>query len=302
MRPVTRHRVVKATVGYPIQALRTLAQIVRHKPDVLWIQAPPNVLVHIAWLGRLLRWHRMKIVADLHNASLSRFWLAVPMTRRLLNTFDIVIVHNEMMRTFAVEKGLSADRVRVLEDRTPDIAPTTAAGSAERPYVVMPCSFSRDEPVLEVIAAARLVPEIDFLATGDSRSAAKRSLPTDLPPNFRLTGFLEADAYERLIAGSLGMLCLTTEDGIQLSAASEAVGFGKPMIISDTSLLRSLFGAGLFVDNSPEAIGDACRAVLKDYRCYASATQTLQLDARRSDRWQAQASSVAAILKPATQA
>ncbi|MGU3541306.1 hypothetical protein, partial [Methylobacterium sp. A54F] len=41
MRPVTRHRVVKATVGYPIQALRTLAQIVRHKPDFLWIQAPP---------------------------------------------------------------------------------------------------------------------------------------------------------------------------------------------------------------------------------------------------------------------
>jgi glycosyltransferase involved in cell wall biosynthesis len=288
MPPVARGRLAKGALSYPVQTIRTLSLVLQRRPDVLWIQAPPNVLIHVAWLARLLRGGRLRLIADLHNAALSRFWFGVPLTRRLLNSFDVILVHNEVIRSNALGKGLAGDRVTVLEDRTPTIR-AAARGVAPRPYFVMPCSFSQDEPVPAVIEAAARLPDIGFRITGDRRVAERRGYLRDLPGNVEFTGFLEAADYEALVSGCTAMLCLTTRDGIQLSAAVEAVGAGKPMVISDTPLLRSLFGAGLFTDNTPRSIADACRAVSEDYLHYENATLMLRDDNEREQRWQFQA-------------
>jgi hypothetical protein len=62
------------------------------------------------------------------------------------------------------------------------------------------------------------------------------------------------------------VLALTKSEGIQLSVCNEALGFRKPMVVSDTAILRSMFGRGsVLVDphHSPEALQKAIVVALE---------------------------------------
>lgn len=289
-----RFGLMKGLFSYPVQAVRTLGLLRRAQPSVVWLQIPPSILIHIAWLTRRLSRRPMLLVADLHNSALSKFWLSVPLTRRLVNSFDIVLVHNEPTRQAAIERGLDASRLLVLEDHLPFFEATAAPRAGA--HFVFPCSFYKDEPVRNVLEAARQLPDLRFMITGDRRRAQDLGYVEAAPANVVFTGFLPTPEYDRLIESAKGVLCLTTENGIQLSAASEAVGAGKPMIVSDTPLLRSLFEGGLFVDNSIEAIRDACRTVAGDYHHFAAAVLRLRDNGERRRRWHAQAARVKNLL------
>jgi glycosyltransferase involved in cell wall biosynthesis len=289
--------VVKVLLSYPIQTIRTLYLVMTRKPDVLWIQAPPNFLAHIVWFARLLRGGNMTIVADMHNSALSPLWLTIPFTRQVLKRFDVVLVHNAAVVKAAIALGISPERLRVLEDQMPsfeDAPKPPQAGS--RRCIVMPCSFYKDEPVSNVIEAARSLPDIDFFITGNRDRAEKQGYLENVPSNVTFTGYLQNAEYDQMILTCTGMLCLTTEEDVQLSSASEALGVGKPMIISDTPVLRSLFCSGLFIDNSVPALRDACLAVVRDYQRYSEATRSLQTDHARRERWQSQAADVKSAL------
>lgn len=288
---------LKVLLSYPWQAIRTAWTLVRQRPDAVWIQMPPNFVAHLCLLLCLVYGrNRPRLVADLHNSALTRHWLSVPFTRRVLRKFDLVLVHNEDMRALAVDLGLGAGNLHVLEDRSPSFGAIAATPPDGRPCFVVPCSFYKDEPVRNVLEAARLIPDYDFMITGPRARAAGQGLLDNVPGNVTFTGFLPVDEYDALVERATGILCLTTHDGVQLSAAGEAVGAGKPMIVSDKPLLLSLFTAGRFVDNSVEALRDACRDVAGDYARYAAQTISLRDGAERNDRWLAQATPIRTLL------
>lgn len=291
--PKTRKSPLRLLVSYFGRAWRLLKATVTLQPEVLWIQAPPNFVIHLAWLSRLLSGGRMKLVADLHNAALARPWIQVPLTRRLLNTFDVILVHNEHVRLAALKAGLNPKVLAVLEDRVPRFEVRPPSTETGRPTVVMPCSFHADEPIEAVLATAKALPQVDFLITGDRAKAERLGYLKSAPENAIFTGFVATPAFNTLILDSFAVLCLTTRDGIQLSAASEALGAGKPMILSDTPLLRSLFGpAALFTDNSVESLRLCCLQAIVDYKEHAAATMALRSSPERNGRWLAQAENV----------
>ena len=82
------------------------------------------------------------------------------------------------------------------------------------------------------------------------------------------------------------MLGLTIYDGIQLSVASEALGAGKPMVLSDTTTLKKLFYQGsVFVDSSSaQSIAKGCLQAL-DQR-YTLAEEVRELSMIRAVQWQ----------------
>jgi glycosyltransferase involved in cell wall biosynthesis len=241
---------------------------------------------------------RMRLIADLHNAALLPLWMGVPGTMALLKQFDVILVHNKDVQVLALEAGITRDRLLVLEDRVPDFAPKNSPRSIGRPALVMPCSFSPDEPIELVLDVARSLPDVDFIFTGDLQRIKRLRHPKELPENAVFTGFLEIDEFNDAILSSQGVLGLTTRDGIQLSAASEALGAGKPMILSDTPLLRSLFGpAALFTENSFEPLRAACLQAINHHAAHESATIALRSAPERLGRWLAQAESVKAILR-----
>jgi glycosyltransferase involved in cell wall biosynthesis len=91
------------------------------------------------------------------------------------------------------------------------------------------------------------------------------------------------------------VLCLTTEDGVQLSSAAEALAAGKPMIMSDTSLLRELFQpAGIFVDNTAVSIAAACQDAVAHYLDHATASERLR--EKMAAEWPVEAAVVRSLI------
>ena len=91
---------------------------------------------------------------------------------------------------------------------------------------------------------------------------------------------------------------LTNVEGIQLSVANEALGGNKALVLSDTTILRSMFGeAALFTLNTPEAIATALRDALARRPALEAASAALKV--RRQAAWRAPAEKVARMLAAA---
>jgi glycosyltransferase involved in cell wall biosynthesis len=286
--------------SYLSQARRMLALLRRTRADVVWVQSPPAFVLHIALVYKALFDRRVRLVADLHNAALRPPWSAFPLNRFALNRADVVLVHNRQVVPAAKRIGIAPARLLVLRDRVPVLRGGTRpleAGDAGT-TIVMPCSFHADEPVGEVLKAAARCPSLTFVITGNLRRARANGLTAAAPPNVTFPGFLATEEFDRLLRRAAAVLCLTTEDGVQLSSAAEALAAGKPMIMSDTSLLRELFApAGIFVDNGADSIAAACREAVARYADHAAAS--VRLRDRMAGEWPGEAEAVRRAIAPA---
>jgi len=244
----------------------TLALLRRRRPQVLWLQLPPLPLLWAAL------WHRravdpgMRLVADCHNAVFKPRWTLLPYGVSLLARCDLVVVHNATVTPLALRYGVPRGIVFELED-VPPAASVMRAEAPEwlrarpRPWILFPGSFSTDEPVAQLLCAARDHPEWTFVMTGAIANAKKhRHDLRAAPANVVMPGYLAPPEFDRLLTVCDLVLALTREDGVQLSACNEALGFHKAMVVSDTPLLRSLFSSGALMADSGSA-GNLGRAI-----------------------------------------
>lgn len=130
-----------------------------------------------------------------------------------------------------------------------------------RPRVLFVGVFASDEPVEEVVGAARAAADLDVHITGDPRRCPPDLLGS-LPPNVTLTGFLDADDYRRAVEEADVVLVLTTEPTSVVRAGYEAVYARRPLVVSDTPVLREVFPGAVHTENSAGAIAEALRAAL----------------------------------------
>jgi glycosyltransferase involved in cell wall biosynthesis len=284
--------------SYLSQTRRMLSVLWRADADVVWVQSPPAFVLHIVIAYKALFARRVRVVADLHNAALRLPWSAFPLNRFMLKRTDVVLVHNQHVVDAALRLGVPASRLRVLRDRVPTFAapPISPDRAHARAIVVMPCSFHADEPVVEVLRAAASCPTVSFVITGNLRRAHSVGLLENAPPNVSFPGFLATDEFDKLLLRASAVLCLTTEDGVQLSSAAEALAAGKPMIMSDTRLLRELFQpAGIFVDNTAASIAAACRDAIDHYAEHATASERLR--EKMAAQWPTEAAVVRGLIE-----
>ncbi len=283
--------------GYLSQAFGTARAVLATRPKEVWLHCPPTFLPHLALALRLFA-GPYRIVADCHSGALSSRWTWVPGTVWAINRCDLVLVHNAEDRAAAEAHGVRPDRLVMLEDPPPTRllpgpGPRTAPDGA--PYVLVPCSFNPDEPIPILLAAARLAPELRILVTGSRRRAELQGFTRDVPSNVEFTDYLPLDEFERLLTGAAVVLGLTSVEGIQLSVANEALGVDKALVLSDTRILRAMFGeAALFAENRPESIADRLREALA--RREELEARSAALKARRLRNWRAPAETVARML------
>jgi glycosyltransferase involved in cell wall biosynthesis len=122
--------------------------------------------------------------------------------------------------------------------------------------VVVPASFDPDEPVEAVLDAAVRHPDVEVVITG--RDAAGWVDPAAVPANVVLTGYLARSGYEALLAGAAVVCSLTTLDDCMQQAGYEAMAWGRPLVTSDTDVLRDYFGAAaVYAVPTAESIGAA---------------------------------------------
>lgn len=276
--------------GYVWQTLRTAGLVLSRRPRRVWVQSPPTFIPHILVLLRLVR--PFEIIADTHHEALIAPWGRLPGALTMLNRCDRVLVHNAESLAEAERLGVERGRLLVVEDPPPpNMLPGPHIGAAPAPYILVPCSFKSDEPIDTLLDAARLLPEVEFRVTGNRARAEAKGFVANAPPNVNFTGFVPAAQYDETLQQAAVVLGLTSEEGIQLSVANEALGAGRALVLSRTRVLQSMFAdAALFSANTAQELSETLREALASRARLEEKSKALR--ARRLADWTQQIASI----------
>ena len=279
-------------IGYVGQAFQTIRLVLATRPDVVWVQSPPGLIPHVLLALRAVT-RRFGLVVDCHNASMIPPWSRFPGVAWVLNRCDRVLVHNEEMRGVAEALGVRPEQIRVLEDPPPILDLPEGGVPAEAgapPFVLVPCSFNADEhvPIPAVLGAARLMPDVRFKITGRRYKAEALGFVKDAPENVQFTDYLTIEQFEALLAGAALVLGVTSRTNCQLSVANEALGAHSALVLSDTGILRKMFGdAALFAQNTADSFATTLREALGQREELEARSEALKISRQRT--WLAEA-------------
>jgi glycosyltransferase involved in cell wall biosynthesis len=271
----------------PLQTLRLLR---RCRPGLLFVQNPSLALTTLTILCRPVFGYRL--VVDAHNEGVRPYdrpyafvrWL----TRRLLKSADVTIVTNDAL---AEDVRAAGGRPVTLPDSLPVVpdSASTHPRTGDTPDVAVIATFRRDEPIDAIIKAAAMLPDVRFAFSGPAERY--RRAPGAMPPNVRLTGFLDDSEYWRLLAQAKVVCDLTLKPDCLVCGAYEALALGRPMVLSDNPATRDLFGsAAILTGNSPEEIAAALRRAIEERERLESNASELKESFRT--RWRVEADTV----------
>ncbi len=257
-------------VSYIFKSLGTIRDIVKYRPGLIFLQLPPTPALYLVGLYGALK--KTPYIVDCHNDMFMGWWIRWPLAKHFLRKATAVLVHNSQVQKVADGLGI---KTIVMRDPLPQVPTISGTGVLDRfelvphKYVIVPWNLAPDEPIAEFIEAVRQVPDIKFAMTWFTERLPE-NLRVDLPSNLVFTGYLKIDEFNELFAKSGAAISLTIRSGTQPSAASEAIAFGVPIILSDTETARLLYGdTPAFVENTPKSIVEGVLEVLGRQEYYA---------------------------------
>lgn len=268
-------------LSYIPKTINTLTYLFRIRPALVFVQFPPTpALYAVAFYSWLTGAH---YVSDCHMGVTNAHWLNWPFARKLL-AHGKVIVHNEHLvrqveadinvKPFVLRDGVARKQAGVCEKNSL----LHTFGLSPKEYVIFPCSFSADEPMEDVIEAARSLPETMFVMTWHAEKLKKR-IRDMLPKNVLLTGFLKTEDFDHLFANAGTALVLTVHEGVQLSGMQEAMAFEIPAVVSDLRTTRFLYkDYPVYVKTDASSISQGITLALKDREKLESRMKALRLE------------------------
>lgn len=239
---------------YFLKFIATFKHIIQYQSDVVIFQSPP---IYAAIPALLMG---VPYVLDTHNIAVQGAWRKLPMSKYLMSKASAVIVHNNEILKLAQKLFIHANLIGILDPIENFSRPNK---QRLKNQILVVCSFANDEPVNVIIDSISDLQNYIFVITADVNKLQpqQRQRLCQLK-NVKLTGFLSTQEYQDILCSSLAALVLTTRDATQPSGACEALSSDTQLIVSDTSLTRTLFGEwGIFVDNSVESIVAAIQSL-----------------------------------------
>lgn len=246
-------------VRYAIDAIKMWRLLRAHRPHVLLIVTPPVVPPLIGWLW--CSTHDCRLVIDCHTGAFHSprwewlSWLLKLACRRARAT----LVHTEEDEARVQAWGAS---VVLLPDELPDPALATPTPPCADMRVVVAGSLDVNEPVAETLQAARLIPQVEVRLTGDP-TRVPAAIRRGAPANVVFTGWLRYPDFLGELLTAPVVAVFSTDPHIMNRAAFEAIGLGRPLVLSDLPGLRKRFAGGaLFSPNEPPMMAAALTAAL----------------------------------------
>jgi len=246
---------------YFLSFFRTLTVLNRERPDVVFTLNQPPFLIAAVYLYTRLRGG--VYILDSHSAAFNdpRWAWARPLYRfiaaRAFLNINTNAEHKSLVESWGGRSVIVADVPIDHEQTYPDM-------DIPHNSIVVVASYMFDEPIREILLAAREAPQAQFYLTGNDKKLDS-SLRKDLPSNVQFTGFLSREEYFGMLSSAAGVMVLTTRDQTMQMGAYETLSLEQPLITSDWAILRGSFGdAALYVDNSPESIASAVRMLLEN--------------------------------------
>lgn len=244
-------------------------------PEIVFVQHPP---IHaVTAVADYARSHGTGFVIDAHSgAFLGQGFLRGAYRQRFAGLGRralLTLVHNEDLIPHAEKLGL---KYLVIEMAVPE-NPTTELAQLRHPAVVVVCGYGQDEPLAELLGAARLLPDLNLYLTGAKGEMIAHRVP--LRPNVFATGFLDELDYWRLLNAGDVVVVLTRREATILSGAYEGLAAGKPLVLSKTrTLARAFPGGAVLVENDPESLAAGIREALQNGPVLARAGAELRAD------------------------
>lgn len=243
---------------YPQSVWKTLVILSREKPQIIFAQNPSIVLAYLVVIYANL--FGRKVVIDAHNAGLfpaeGKYMVLNWLASRLFKWTTITIVSNaELVKHIVKLNG----KAFAIPDPIPEIEEPAHTEPLKGAFnVLFICSWAEDEPYLEVLrAAARIRKDIYIYITGNTKGK-EQQLDIPLPDNVVLTGYIVEDEFNALLFGCDAVMVLTTRENCLLCGAYEGVSAGKPLLLTNTRVLRNYFSKGaIYIENTADSIAGA---------------------------------------------
>jgi glycosyltransferase involved in cell wall biosynthesis len=281
-----------APTRYFINALRTVQRLCRENPDVIFVANPPIFAVLVVWVYSFF--YRCGFIVDTHSAAFTakRWSIFLWLYRLLAKRAILHILHNEVLEHEVARWGVRTTNFgEVLYQIETDEAPFPFRRGFNVVFVSL---FSRDEPLEDVIEAAREMPGINIYVTGSLAMAPQRVIQK-ASENVIFTDFLSNEKYGALLRGSDVVMCLSKNDNTMQNGAYEALVVGRPIITSDWPVLRSFYHKGaMCIDNSSVSIMSAIRHIQAEYPRYLQ--EIGELKAEFEATWQKKFSALLELL------
>jgi glycosyltransferase involved in cell wall biosynthesis len=254
---------------------------------------------------RLLAKNKPAIIVDAHTAAFDPPWAYLRSLHKIiLKKADAVIVTNAGLE-HRLRTEYEVERCFVLPDKIPDLQSHLSGMRSRVPMVednsfrvAVICSFAPDEPVREILAAAKLRRNVTFYITGNfsaAMSSEEIAQITDELANVIFTGYLDKTDYVSLLSDVNAVIVLTKRQDTMLSGAYEALSLAKPLITSSHPALLQYFSSGtIHANNTPEDIARALDKVIEQENRLSK--ESFELRNKRQIEWWRQFNHVVGFL------
>ena len=265
--------------SYFLYGYRNIIILIKLKPNIIIIENTtwPIALVNFIYA----KISKIKLVLDSHSCAFDHVFVKYPlfMSKFFAKHSTLSLVTNNSHYNLLREKN---GEVIILSDIPfEDIfISKQEIKLSEKFSVCYICTFSYDEPYMEVIKAAHELKDIQIFITGNF---ASQNINPDSYKHVKFTGYINNEEYRSLIKNVDAIITLTTRENTMQRAGSEAVSAAKPLITSNTKMLRNYFTKGtIFVDNTAKGIVEGIKELRNNYDIYASEILQFQ-EERRND-------------------
>ncbi len=284
-------------IKYISLSVKTIKTLLEKRPSVLIVQNPSIVLSFlVCFLKPIFGYY---LIVDTHNAGISPedkiLGMLKFLNKYIVKNSNLTIVTNSNLASIVNSySGCSF----VLPDKIPELNVDVINKEiiGKDVVVVLISTFGVDEPYSEFLKCSEILSNTIKLFVTGKLTKVENDVYEKYKNTVRFTDFLPERDYFNLLAKADIVVDLTTREDCLVCGAYEAVSLGKPLVLSDTTALRSYFYKGVvFTNNSADDISASIMKCVNNIECLRSDMSALKSELSQS--WAKMGNSLIAHIK-----